>query len=107
RLDVECTFYQITVPNHVHLLRAIQGPNSDQAVFDQSFPRAEVRFRPPSRAEVVLRELAAGIWRAVASPAGLLFLLSLVIAELSAGDALLLIAVCRAGECDIRTIDAC
>jgi len=104
RLDVECTFYQITVPNHVHLLRAIQGPNSDQAVFDQSFPRAEVRFRPPSRAEVVLRELAAGIWRAVASPAGLLFLLSLVIAARSAREALLLIAMFLAGECAVRPV---
>src|SRR6266849_2485151 len=29
RLQVECTFHQITVPNHVHLLYAVQGANSD------------------------------------------------------------------------------
>jgi hypothetical protein len=25
QLDVECTLYQVTVPNHVHLLRAVRG----------------------------------------------------------------------------------
>lgn len=97
RLDVECTFYQITVPNHVHLLRAVQGSNSDQAVFDQSFPRSEVRFRPPSRTELIARELGAGAWRAVTSPAAL-FLLSLVIAARSRREAVLLIAMYPAGE---------
>src|SRR6266702_6621693 len=33
RLDVECTFHTVTVPNHVHLLRAQKDGKSDQAIF--------------------------------------------------------------------------
>jgi len=104
RLDVECTFFQITVPNHIHILTASQGANGDQAVFDQSFPRAEVRFRPPSRFETVAREAAAGIWRAVASPAGLLFLLGLAIASRTRQEGVLLAAMFLAGEWVMRLI---
>jgi len=68
------------VPNHVHLLYAVQGPNSDQQVFDQSFRQAEVRFHPPSRAELVAKAAAAGIARLFKSVSGLLFLAVLVLA---------------------------
>jgi len=37
RLDVECTFHSVTVPNHVHLLRAQKEGKSDQAIFDFFF----------------------------------------------------------------------
>ncbi len=104
RLNIECSFHLITVPNHVHLLYAVQGPNGDQRVFDQSFPRAEVRFRPPSRLEVLTRETASGMWRAVVSPAGLLFLLGLVIASRTGSEALLLAAMFLAGEWAARPI---
>lgn len=104
RLKVECSFYQITVPNHIHMLYAVQGPNSDQRVFDQSFPSAEVRFRPPSRLEVVTRETATGMWRAVSSPTGVLFLLSLVIASRTGYEALLLAAMFLAGEWAARPL---
>ena len=103
RVDVECTFYQITVPNHVHLLRVVQGPNSDQAVFDQTFPRSVVRFLPPSRGEIFMRDSAAGIWRALASPAAL-FLLILILAARSGREATLLIAMYLAGEWLMRPI---
>src|SRR5450759_1045781 len=33
RLDVECTFTAITVPNHVHLLRASLADKSDEAIY--------------------------------------------------------------------------
>ena len=85
RVEVECTFYQVTVPNHVHLLRAVQGSNGDQAVFDQTFPRAELRFRPPSRFEILSREMLAGLWRAIVSPAAI-FLLVLMVAARSARE---------------------
>jgi hypothetical protein len=104
RLEVECTFHQITVPNHVHLLYAVQGANSDQVVFDQSFPRMEVRFRPPSRAEIIARGLAGGLLRTVSSPAGLLFLVSLVIAARNARESVLLAAMFLAGEWMARPI---
>jgi hypothetical protein len=103
RVNVDCTLYQITVPNHVHLLRAIQGPNSDQAVFDQNVPRAEVRFRPPSPLEVILRGVAEGMWRAIATPA-ILFLIALAIAARSAKEAVLLAAMYLAGEWLTRPI---
>src|SRR5450759_3964673 len=49
RLDVECTFTAITVPNHVHLLRASlgekpgekPGEKRDEAIFDLGFTRVE------------------------------------------------------------------
>lgn len=103
RLDVECTFFQITVPNHVHILTAIQGPFRDQAVFDQSFPRAEIRFRPPSRFEIVARELGYGFWHAIATPA-VLFLFALVLAARSARETAILAVMYLAGEWIMRLI---
>jgi hypothetical protein len=103
RIAVDCTFYQVTVPNHVHLLHAVQGSNSDQAVFDRTFPRAELRFRPPSRFEILSREMLAGCWHAVVSPAGV-FLLVLMIAARSAREAALLAAVYLAGQWAIRPL---
>jgi len=103
RVEVECTLYQITVPNHVHLLRAVKGPNSDQAVFDQNVPRAEVRFRPPSPMELAFRGVAQGIGRAIATPA-VLFLLALAIAARSGKEAVLLAAMYLAGEWLARPI---
>ena len=104
RLGVDCTFFQVTVPNHIHLLHAIQGPNSDQVVFDERFPHAEVRFRPPSRFEIVTREVASGFWRAVAGPAGLLFLVGLVIASRTNHEAVILTTMFLAGEWAMRPI---
>ena len=48
RLEVECTFPAVTVPNHVHLLRAERDGKRDQGLFDLAFPRATLRFEPPS-----------------------------------------------------------
>jgi hypothetical protein len=103
RLDVECTFYQVTVPNHVHLLNATQGPNTDEVVFDQSFPRSEIRFRPPSRFEVLSKELGSGVWRAMVSPAAL-FLLILIVAARTWREGALLMAMYLAGEWIMRPI---
>jgi hypothetical protein len=80
KIEVECTLFEVTVPNHVHLLYAVQGPNSDQVVFDQNVQQAEVRFHPPSRAEEVAKAGAAGVGRLFKSVSGLLFLVVLVLA---------------------------
>jgi hypothetical protein len=104
RLGVDCTFYQITVPNHIHMLYAVQGANSDQEVFDERFPHAEVRFRPPSKLEILTREVASGFWRVVAGPAGLLFLVGLVIASRTGQEALLLTTMFLAGEWAMRPL---
>jgi hypothetical protein len=98
RIEATCTLFQVTVPNHVHLLRAIQGENSDQAVFDQSFIRAEIRFHPPSRAEQIAGELGTGAWRAITSVEGVLFLVALAIAARTGREAALLAAMFLIGE---------
>jgi hypothetical protein len=82
-LDVECTLAKVTVPNHVHLLRAYRGDKSDQAIFDLSFTTAEIRFRPPTALETAIRESTAGFMRAAGGLAPLLFLASLALAARS------------------------
>ncbi len=80
RLDVECTLHSVTVPNHVHMLRVSMGDKNDQAVFDLSFTRAEMNFRPLSAAEIALREGLAGMMRAAGGAAQILFLAGLALA---------------------------
>jgi len=98
KIEVECTLFQVTVPNHVHLLYAVQGPNSDQEVFDQSFRQAEVRFHPPSRAERIAKAAAAGIARLFKSVSGLLFLTVLVLAARNTWEMGILTIAFVAGE---------
>ena len=104
KIEVECTLFQVTVPNHVHVLYAVQGPNSDQQVFDQSFRQAEVRFHPPSRAEVIAKAAAAGIARLFKSVSGLLFLAVLVLAARSTREMGILTIVFLAGEWLARSL---
>lgn len=82
-IEAECTLASVTVPNHVHLLRAYRGDKSDQAVFDLSYTKAEIRFRPPTAFETATREVSAGFMRAAGGLAPLLFLVSLVLAARS------------------------
>ncbi len=82
-LDVDCTFHAVTVPNHVHLLRAVNGGRRDQALFDFSFSKATLRFRPPTPMEIAITECGAGIMRAVGGLVQVLFLASLVLAARS------------------------
>ena len=83
QLDILCTFHAVTVPNHVHLLRAVMGERRDQAIFDFSFQKATLRFRPPTATEVALTEFGAGAMRAVGGVVQLLFLCSLALAARS------------------------
>lgn len=80
RLDVECTFPAITVPNHVHLLRAQLDGKSDQAVFDANFDRATLRFRPPTAFETAISEGAAGVARALGGIVQVLLVAALALA---------------------------
>jgi hypothetical protein len=79
-VQVECTLASVTVPNHVHLLRAYRADKTDQAVFDLSYTQAELRFRPPTAFETATREISAGFMRAAGGLAPLLFLVGLVLA---------------------------
>lgn len=91
-LQVECTLASVTVPNHVHLLRAYRGDKTDQAVFDLSYTQAEIRFRPPTAFETAVREISAGFMRAAGGLAPLLFLAALVLAARSRRELVLLAA---------------
>jgi hypothetical protein len=97
-LRVECTYASVTVPNHVHLLRAYLGDKTDQAVFDLSFTSAEIRFRPPTAWETAFQEIAAGFMRAAGGLAPLLFLASLVLAARSRRELVTLTVAFLAAE---------
>jgi hypothetical protein len=97
-LDVECTFPAVTVPNHVHLLRVENGAKRDQALFDISFPRAALRFRPPTPLETAVTQAGGGALRALGGAAQILFLASLVLAARSRRELLLLAGMFLAGQ---------
>ncbi len=98
KLDVECTFHAVTVPNHVHLLRVENGDRRDQAIFDFSFSKATLRFRPPTPAEIAVTEFGAGVMRAVGGLVQVLFLASLVLAARGRRELLALSGMFLAGE---------
>jgi hypothetical protein len=98
QVDVECTLHAVTVPNHVHLLRAEMAGKRDQAVFDLSFTRATLRFRPPTPMETTATESGAGFIRALGGMVQLLFLAVLVLAARSRGELLALAAMFLAGQ---------
>jgi hypothetical protein len=97
-VDVECSLYQVTVPNHVHLLRAQNGDKRDQAVFDYSFTQTTLRFRPPTSFEIAVQQGFEGMLRAVAGPVQLLFLAALVLAARGRRELVLLAVMFLAGE---------
>jgi hypothetical protein len=98
RLDVECTFHAVTVPNHVHLLRAENDGKHDQAFFDLSFSRSTLRFAPPGAAEVAITQWGAGAMRAAGGLVQILFLASLVLAARSRRELLALAGMFLAGQ---------
>lgn len=97
-LDVECTFASITVPNHVHLLRVAMEGKHDQGLFDLSFPRATLRFRPPTAFETAISEAGAGFMRALGGAVQILFLAALALAARSRRELLALAAMFLVGQ---------
>jgi hypothetical protein len=98
RVDVECTLAAVTVPNHVHLLRAYMDGKRDQALFDISFTHATLRFRPPTPVEIALTQAGAGWMRALGGAVQLLFLAALVLASRTRRELLALAAMFVAGQ---------
>lgn len=102
--QAECQLARVTVPNHVHILRAYlagkggQADKTDQAVFDATFEKADVRFRPPTQFEIAVKDIAAGVIRATGTLAGLLFLIALAFASRSLRELAQLAAAFAAGE---------
>ena len=86
QLEVHCTFAAVTVPNHVHVLRATRDDITEQAVFDFSFSRSTIRFTPPTRSELFFSQLGAGFVRVLLGPFQILFLLALVLAGRSRSE---------------------
>jgi HupE / UreJ protein len=97
-VEAECTLYAVTVPNHVHLLRATLNGRADQAIFDLSFPRVTLRFRPPTPMETAVAEAGAGFLRALGGPAQILFLAALAIAARSRRELAALMGMFLAGQ---------
>jgi hypothetical protein len=98
RVDVECTFHSVTVPNHVHLLRAEMSGKRDQAIFDLSFTRATLRFRPPTKTEIAITQAGAGFVLALGGAVQVMFLVALVLAARSRRELLALAAMFLAGQ---------
>jgi len=98
QVNVECTLAAVTVPNHVHLLRAEMAGKHDQGLFDISFTRATLRFRPPTPTETAIMEAGAGWMRALGGAVQLLFLAALVLAARSRAELLALTATFLLGQ---------
>jgi hypothetical protein len=98
RLDVECTFHSVTVPNHVHLLRAENAGKRDQAFFDFSFSKATLRFAPPSAVEVAITQGGAGAMASIRGLVQILFLASLVLAARTLRELLALTGMFLSGQ---------
>ncbi|MEO8595964.1 MAG: HupE/UreJ family protein [Candidatus Solibacter sp.] len=97
-LEVECTFPAITVPNHVHLLRASMGGKRDEAIFDLGFTRQTLRFRPPTAAEIAITQSGAGAVRALGGAAQILLLAALVMAARTRRELLAIAGMFLAGQ---------
>jgi hypothetical protein len=101
-IDVLCAYPTITVPNHVHLLRAAlvteRETKQDQAVFDLSFSRATLRFRPPTPLEIAVTQTGAGFIRALGGLVLILFLAALVLAGRTGREMVALTAMFLAGQ---------
>ncbi len=97
-VEVESRLHAVTVPNHVHLLRVVKGDKSDQAVLDLSFPRATLRFEPPTAFEIAVRQTGAGMLRAAGGAAQLLFVVGLVLAARGRRELVVLGAMFVLGE---------
>src|ERR1039458_6878536 len=102
RRDVECPLAAITVPTHVHLLRASlgqkPGDKRDEAVFDLAFTRATLRFRPLTAAEIAITQAGAGFVRALGGTVQVLFLAALVLAARSRRELLAIAAMFLVGQ---------
>jgi len=97
-LEMECRLARVTVPNHVHVLRAAMGDKTDQAVFDFSMTKAELRFRPPTTLERAVEQSAGGVVRALGGAPQLLFLIALALAARRRAELVSLYAMFQAGK---------
>jgi hypothetical protein len=98
RLRVDCTFYQVTVPNHIHMLHGERAGKSDQAILDSAFPTATLAFRPPTAAELIAEQAGAGAFRVWTSWAQVLLLLAIALASRTGRELIALTAAFLCGQ---------
>jgi hypothetical protein len=99
QVEVECTLAAVTVPNHVHLLRATMGGKRDEGIFDLGFTRATLRFRPPTAMETTVTQAGAGAVRALGGAVQVLFLAALAIAARSRRELFAIGGAFLLGQC--------
>ena len=99
RLGVECTFFEVTVPNHIHMLHGERNGKSDQAILDSSFSSASLAFRPPTAFETAVEQSGAGAERVWTNAVQLLLLIALAIASRSRRELAVVGTAFLAGEC--------
>jgi hypothetical protein len=97
-LHAVSSFHKATVSNHVHLLRAVKGDVTDQAVLDLSFPQADIRFRPLTASELAAQQAGGAALRVLSGLAQWLFAAALVLAARGRGELLRLAAMFFVGE---------
>ncbi|MCP5119513.1 MAG: HupE/UreJ family protein, partial [bacterium] len=97
-VTVNCSYHVVTVPNHVHILRARRGEYTDQAVFDLTGSEAEINFIPPTALEIAWVEFSAGVRRVISGLAPPLFVAALVIAARSRRELFALIGMFLGAE---------
>ena len=99
RLGVDCRFYEATVPNHIHMLRAERAGKYDQAILDSAFPTAMMAFRPPTAVEVAIDQSGSAAMRVWTNLAQILLLAALALAARSYRELFVLMGVFLLGEC--------
>lgn len=99
RLGVECSFHEITVSNHIHMLHAERAGKTDQAILDAAFPTATLGFRPPTAAELAVEQSGAGAMRVWTNSIQLLLLAALALAARNRRELLWTGLAYLTGEC--------
>jgi hypothetical protein len=97
-LPVHCTFFEVTVPNHVHLLRATRGEKRDQAAFDSAFTSATLRFHRSTAASLGARQVVSAATQIFTGLMPILLLVTLAMAAANWRDLALLSAFFLAGQ---------
>lgn len=105
-VSVRCDFPAVVVPNHIHILRSGEGDVARQTVFDITVREAEIRFTPPTRAEILATALVAGIRRAATSPEMVLFLVALACAARSRKELLACAAAFVGAQASVAAVAA-
>ncbi len=99
RLGVDCTFYEVTVPNHIQMLRAEKDGKHDEAILDSAFPAATFAFRPPTVAEQAIDQSISGAMRVWTNAAQVLLLIAIALGARTGREFALSLAAFLTGEC--------